>query len=277
MIGEKAFVVYAITNNLLGEEESKRSGETSSVDPEENDCSNKSADPVPTNVQTESRTEVANVDVDRPFGASQVDTSVALSARTLDDLFGLESDDESQTNVGERHVLGAFQLLLSGAESNVESDNGEAASPASGVASDIESADNDVTTVLDADDVNVLVSGEISDDYDAIESSGSEDSDEEADESVSRREYPQVELLDDDEVAHMDEAFIQSLGGNLTLEAMDKTTLRQFEWGPVSSEFETNVDEYPGMCQDVAAPLSHLQDIADSPLLLLFYFMPRSL
>ncbi|GMF55200.1 unnamed protein product [Phytophthora fragariaefolia] len=75
----------------------------------------------------------------------------------------------------------------------------------------------------------------------------------------------------------MDDAFIESLGGKLTLEAIDHMALREFGWGALTSEFETVWDEYPHLSKDVAAPKCELEDIAHSPAMLFFYFVPKSL
>ncbi|GMF27217.1 unnamed protein product [Phytophthora fragariaefolia] len=81
-------------------------------------------------------------------------------------------------------------------------------------------------------------------------------------------EFPDYIADSDEEVAHMDDAFIQSLGGKLTLEAIDQMALRVFEWGAMTSEFETVWDEYPHQSKDVAAPKCELEDIAHSPAML---------
>ncbi|KAG3096154.1 hypothetical protein PI125_g16058 [Phytophthora idaei] len=75
----------------------------------------------------------------------------------------------------------------------------------------------------------------------------------------------------------MDDAFVEALGGKLTLEDIDKDALRRFEWSPPSSNFEPDSEGYPRLSTAVATPTRELQDIADSPMMLLFYFLPKSL
>ncbi|KAG3094210.1 hypothetical protein PI125_g16604 [Phytophthora idaei] len=75
----------------------------------------------------------------------------------------------------------------------------------------------------------------------------------------------------------MDAAFIEALGGNLALDAIDMEALRTLDWSSSSSEFESVQTEYPELSSDVAAPIRELQDMAGSPSMLFFYFVPRSL
>ncbi|ETM41555.1 hypothetical protein L914_12683 [Phytophthora nicotianae] len=122
-----------------------------------------------------------------------------------------------------------------------------------------------------------MVDGELPDEYEAIDSSGSDSSDNSGDDIIERREYPDDAPAPDEEVARMDDAFVEGLGGTLTLDAIDKDALRRFEWSTPSSSFEAATGEYPGLSPDVAAPTRELQELADSPMMLLFYFLPKSL
>ncbi|KAG1713337.1 hypothetical protein DVH05_001124 [Phytophthora capsici] len=63
--------------------------------------------------------------IEGPVTASQIDTSIALSQNTISAMFGSDSDSEpAQLEQSDQDtVVGAFQRLLSGAESN-NSDNG---------------------------------------------------------------------------------------------------------------------------------------------------------
>ena len=131
--------------------------------------------------------------------ASQIDTSVGLSANTLADMF--ESSKEDSDDGG--HVVGAFQLLLSGAESNVESDySAEDTGPFDA---------DDVVGIPTVNDVNVLATGDNSDDYESISSSGIDDIDSVNDDSVEPREYPVKDDFSGAEVEHLDDGFIQSI------------------------------------------------------------------
>ncbi|KAG2956787.1 hypothetical protein PC120_g28638 [Phytophthora cactorum] len=105
------------------------------------------------------------------------------------------------------------------------------------------------------DDVNLLSTGDLSDDYENVGSNGSEDSDSVDDDVVERREFPEEDVLLDEDAALMDDEFIQSLGGTLTLYAMDKNALRHFQWGDPSSKFETDTEEYRHLSNDVAIPI----------------------
>ncbi|KAG3199369.1 hypothetical protein PC129_g24128 [Phytophthora cactorum] len=90
--GESFVVASNVSENVSSEEEKPR-GET----------------------ETDSVLDVA-------VTASQIDTSTALSQNTLEHLFRPESDSDSR--LSREHVVGAFQLLLSGAESNMGSADG---------------------------------------------------------------------------------------------------------------------------------------------------------
>ncbi|POM69111.1 Hypothetical protein PHPALM_14638 [Phytophthora palmivora] len=171
-------------------------------------------------------------------------------------------------------VVGAYQRLLSGAESN-NSDNVGGSDDAS--ANGGGRVEDDSQVAVPTDDVNVMVDGELSDEYEAIDSSGSDISDNSGDDMIERREYLDDVPALDEEVVHMDDAFVEGMGGTLTLAAIDKDALRRFEWSTPSSSFEPVSGEYPGLSSDVAAPTRELQELADSPMLLLFYFLPKSL
>ncbi|KAG3092323.1 hypothetical protein PI125_g17171 [Phytophthora idaei] len=151
--------------------------------------------------------------------ASQIDTSTAQFQNTLEHRFGPGSDSDS--SLSREHVVGAFQLLLSGAESNMDS--------ADGAESGVDGDTCDDAVAVSADDVNLLSTGDLSDDYEYVGSSGSEDSDSVEDDVVERRVFPEEEVLLDEEAALTDDEFIQSLGGTLTLDAMDKNALRHFQ------------------------------------------------
>ncbi|KAG2962885.1 hypothetical protein PC118_g21186 [Phytophthora cactorum] len=222
--GESFVVASNVSENVSSEEEKPR-GET----------------------ETDSVLDVA-------VTASQIDTSTALSQNTLEHLFRPESDSDS--SLSREHVVGAFQLLLSGAESNMGSADGAEGG------GDGEPCDDAIAV---ATDVNLLSTGDLSDDYENVGSNGSEDSDSVDDDVVERREFPEEDVLLDEDAALMDDEFIQSLGGTLTLYAMDKNALRHFQWGDPSSKFETDTEEYRHLSNDVAIPIGELQDIADSP------------
>ncbi|GMF49233.1 unnamed protein product [Phytophthora fragariaefolia] len=159
----------------------------------------------------------------------------------------------SQIDTSANHelVVGAFQRLLSAAESSAEPedvDDGEA------IGDDALVGDAD-RLVVATNDVNVLGDGDVSRDYESIGSSVVESSlEDRGDEDVKPCEYPDEEVKSDEEVARMSDAFI-----------MDQTTLREHEWGPLSSEFEAAWKRYPNLPTDVAMPSHEPHDIADSP------------
>ncbi|KAG3231951.1 hypothetical protein PI124_g22955 [Phytophthora idaei] len=213
-VGENAVVTFAIESWLIVDE----SGES-----EEEEVSGDEVVPA-----------------DGPVTASQIDTSIALSTNTIEAMFGSDSnsqsDAEEQLEPSDRElVVGAFQRILSGAESN--NSDGDDASDGASVNGDGSVVDDDRVAVP-ANDVNVMADGELSDEYEAVDSSGSDSSANSGDEVIERREYPDDTLESDEDVAHMDDAFVEALGGKLTLEDIDKGALRWFEWSPPSSNFE---------------------------------------
>ncbi|POM69581.1 Hypothetical protein PHPALM_14131, partial [Phytophthora palmivora] len=204
-----------------------------------------------------------------PVTASQIDTSVAISQNTLSAMFGSDCDSEpAQLEQDDQDmVVGAFQRLYLELSQTILTT--WEMTPVGMV--------DDSQVAVPTDDVNVMVDGELSDEYEAIDSSGSDISDNSGDDMIERREYPDDVPALDEEVVHMDDAFVEGMGGTLTLAAIDKDALRRFEWSTPSSSFEPVSGEYPGLSSDVAAPTRKLQELADSPMLLLFYFLPKSL
>ncbi|KAE9016795.1 hypothetical protein PR001_g14557 [Phytophthora rubi] len=244
--------------------------------------------------------------VDKDVTASQIDCSVALSAPTLDALFESTGDageaeeprggdvnvlqhtgprvlDLSQRALNytegsdQEVVVGAFQQMLS------EVNGGAPVSQVDGAdtceAGDEAVAVEEVATATPAraDDVNILKDSENSDDFEDIDSSGSDGEDSQDEEEVERREYPEDDEPSDEEVELVDEAFIESLGGSLSIDNIDKQALRATMWGTQSSSFETNQTSYARLSEDIAAPIRELQNGADSPLMLFFYFLPKTL
>ncbi|KAE9028709.1 hypothetical protein PF011_g1427 [Phytophthora fragariae] len=239
--------------------------------------------------------------VDKDVTASQIDCSVALSAPTLDALFESTGDageaeeprggdvnvlqhtgprvlDLSQRSLNytegsdQEVVVGAFQQMLS------EVNGGAPVSQVDGSdtceAGDEAVAVEEVATATPAraDDVNILKDSENSDDYEDIDSSGSDGEDSQDEEEVERREYLEDDEPSGEEVELVDEAFIESLGGSLSIDNIDKQALRATMWGTQSSSFETNQTSYARLSEDIAAPIRELQNGADSPLMLFFYF-----
>ncbi|KAF4137344.1 hypothetical protein GN958_ATG13474 [Phytophthora infestans] len=176
-----------------------------------------------------------------------------LSAPTLDALFD-GSSDANEENAGpdtgvaapaadiaqqlpgqiglsdEDVVVGAFQRMLSEAESegHVQFSDNESKQD------DVERVDTSPPAVhVRADDVNVLQEDEHSDDFECMESSTSDDGgdDCEEDDVVERREHVEDDdELPDDELKLVDEAFVASLGGTLSIANIDKDALRLTKW-----------------------------------------------
>ncbi|KAG6942191.1 hypothetical protein JG688_00018264, partial [Phytophthora aleatoria] len=86
-----------------------------------------------------------------------------------------------------------------------------------------EEGNADARVAVAANDVNVMADGE-------LDNSG--------DEVIERREYPDDTFEPDEDVAHMDDAFVEGLGGKITLEEIDKDAIRRFAWSAPSSELE---------------------------------------
>ncbi|KAI9993213.1 hypothetical protein PInf_015284 [Phytophthora infestans] len=223
LVGEGAVVTFAIESGLIGEKSSESGGEAS-VD-----------EGLPAN---------------KSMTASQIDTSIALSANTIQAMFGSESGSQSDRPDQADHEL---VRLLSGAESN-NSDNGNASKGAS--VDDYESVEDasDDRVAVAEDDVNIMADGEASDAYEAIDSSDSDNSDNSGDEVIERREYPDDSLEPDEDVGPMDDAFVEAIDGKLTLEDIDKNVPRQFSWSAPSSEFERDCEAYAHLSTDVATP-----------------------
>ncbi|ETI55320.1 hypothetical protein L914_01875 [Phytophthora nicotianae] len=135
------------------------------------------------------------------------------------------------------------------------------------------------TTVRQAilDDVNMLKDGEDVDayeDFNSGRSDGEDDLEDMADprgfldDDIEPREYPNDADLLDEEVALVDDAFDESLGGSLDIDRIDKETLRATAWGEPCSAFESDLTSYPHLSDD--------GDVAESPLSIFFYYMPKS-
>ncbi|KAG2793644.1 hypothetical protein PC129_g21748 [Phytophthora cactorum] len=67
---------------------------------------------------------------------------------------------------------------------------------------------DDDRVAVPANDVNGMADGELSDEYEAVDSSGSDSSANSGDEVIERREYPDDTLESDVDVAQMDDAFM---------------------------------------------------------------------
>ncbi|ETL32421.1 hypothetical protein L916_15009, partial [Phytophthora nicotianae] len=124
-------------------------------------------------------------------------------------------------------------------------------------------------------DVNVLQNWENSCDYDEL-SSGDE-----SDGAAVVDDYRDSGGESMNEV-EIDQSFLASLhvgdGGLSRADPEEReNTLRAMQWTAASTDFETNTTPYPGLGAEKARPVGELLDLWRSPLLTLFYFLPKSL
>ncbi|KAG2841043.1 hypothetical protein PC111_g3227 [Phytophthora cactorum] len=186
--------------------------------------------------------------------ASQIVKTVALSAKTVEDLFGPESEESEDDGERTQHIEGpnpenehGTTCVAAAGDSASPSNSGQsdaAAEPATPLIPDV----NDVLLPLhlNTEDVNVMKDGENADDYESFgsEADGSGSSD---DERIERRQTGDEVLAGEEEMSLMDTAFIDCLDGSLSIEDMDQNTLHSMAWSPVSSEFEPDAHAFPGM------------------------------
>ncbi|RLN66116.1 hypothetical protein BBJ28_00011811 [Nothophytophthora sp. Chile5] len=276
---------------MIQDDENDASGEESRDDVSENAGHN-----------GEDNGEVSGTGDDKGDGemvrASQIDCSVALSANTVDALFrsdreGGETPDLSQNVVGRavelsqpdtadtmdvtEHtvVIGAFQWLLS--EMEPDSESGDESVEET---KDDRGCDDDGGPLVPRDPagVNVMKPEDHRDDYESLSSNSDygQFSDDDYVEPV--RPQPNEDgSSDDEESPHMDAAFIEALGGSLSIDQMDQNALRNLKWSAASSVLEDELSCFRGLVQETAHPIPGLRPKKDSPLDLMFYFLPKSL
>ncbi|ETN20247.1 hypothetical protein PPTG_03287 [Phytophthora nicotianae INRA-310] len=113
-----------------------------------------------------------------------------------------------------------------------------------------------------------------------MNSSNSDDSDDdcEEDDVLERREHVEGDdELPDDVLKLVDQTFVASLCGSLSIANIDKDALRLTKWGEPSSLFNISRPSYQGLSSYGAIPTHELREMATTPLGLLFYFMPKQL
>ncbi|KAG2983653.1 hypothetical protein PC121_g22237 [Phytophthora cactorum] len=212
--------------------------------------------------------------------SSQIDTSIMLSVNTIEHMFDSDGEDVAEPVVSTESVRADADAHVDVDASNGDADADEGGGVEDGnkvSAEEGESVEDEGEVAVASSDVNGLANGDLSDGYETVGLSGSDDSDNSGDEAIVRREYPSDVDEPDKEVAVMDAAFIEALGGNLALVAIDMEALRTLDWSSPPSEFEFVQTEYPQLPSDVAASIRELQDMAELSLMLFFYFAPRSL
>ncbi|OWY94569.1 LOW QUALITY PROTEIN: hypothetical protein PHMEG_00035659, partial [Phytophthora megakarya] len=220
--------------------------------------------------------------------ASQIDTTVQLSQRTIQNLFGTSSESEaelSQTAVARAFDMPQDGLLLDESQMEEAAAGLQLLSGASGVESDEEEVTNRTPNLpKEEKDVNFVPDTENASLY---ESFGSDESDsvavEEDLENPSRSENEVDEdVISDSDAVQMDKAFIDSLqlGGRTSDRSANRKredALRAMEWTEVSSVYEADMEAFPRLGTDEARPVSELRKLCHSPILTFFYFMPKSL
>ena len=142
---------------------------------------------------------------------------------------------------------------------------------------------------VNLDPSDVLQQGESKEELDGLES-GDEDEDDEwfedqeqGDDTVKRpgneEDTSDDEDQDQDELYQISESLIAQIGGSIVLGNGDFETnrLRGLKWTPPQRTFEGEGTSYPGLSKEPGRPNDKLFAIADSPLQLFFYFLPRHL
>ncbi|GMF58823.1 unnamed protein product [Phytophthora fragariaefolia] len=134
------------------------------------------------------------------------------------------------------------------------------------------------------DNANILQDGGVSCDYVNYSSGVSDDDgmcDDEVEPSCGQLSNDE-DVLSDSDALEMDTPFLASLqvGNRVLSRAAVKDReeiLRAMTWTPVSSEYESDTPAYPRLGSEEARALGELLDVWRSPILTLFYFMPKSL
>lgn len=199
---------------------------------------------------------------DESSRASQIDTSIALAANTIDEIFcGAMSGDEPDVALS----------LCAGQNGAVV----EPVTPTNSRRNDERTNSREDRGLLQ-EDVNIMKDEDNADEYESMDSEsdgfGSDD-----DSDIVQRQIGDDVSSDEEEAPLMDAAFIDCLGGSLSIEDMNQITLRSMAWTPASSEYETDNSAFKDMKDQAARPVEALRAKKDSPLELLFYFMPVNL
>ncbi|POM63326.1 Hypothetical protein PHPALM_21298 [Phytophthora palmivora] len=270
-VGERAVVNYAFTSGLL----------------EEDSDAHLTIDDDLTHAGTEEADDDQGEQTDE-IRASQIDTSIQLSQRTVNAMFGSSSEDEielSQAAVPRVFSLSPGDLEIAGQAHTTgtpdkdqgtaagDDDQGAAAglcllSEASGLESEGDVAEEQVMVPRRSArnppqskiDLNYVQDGEDTDDYKDWSSGGSDD-----DVTYDSGNNPDCEDFDDVD------SDVVSDGDAVELEQVF------IEWTPISSEGEADTPACPGLGTQEASPVAELLDVWRSPLLTLFFFMPKAM
>ncbi|ETM39644.1 hypothetical protein L914_14214, partial [Phytophthora nicotianae] len=192
---------------------------------------------------------------------------------TLNELFGAKSD--SEVDLSQAAVTRAFDVSpeVSGAESDGAQVNAAAVEPTRALR----------PRVHVKKDANYVPEDENLSAYESFSSDESESGEivEEDDNAVPIGSESDEDVTENDAV-EMNNAFVQSLQiGNGTLPASAtqqlSAALRAMTWSLASGSLEEDVRPYPGLNMKDAEPVVELRSQWHSPLLTLFYFLPKSL
>ncbi|ETO84014.1 hypothetical protein F444_02044 [Phytophthora nicotianae P1976] len=206
--------------------------------------------------------------------ASQIDTTVALSANTVDAMFGGAQSEDEEAAVMMASLCDAPPLASSFPATSPPAD------PVTPTMPTREPVVTDPANPLvppNPDDVNVMKDDDVADDYESIDSSSDGTISSGEDDVTTQQPEADVSSDEDETSELMDAAFIDCLGGSLAIEDMDQSTLRSMAWTTPSTHFESNASSFDGLSRDVARPSVEIMSKTDSPLDLLLFFMPKKL
>ena len=216
--------------------------------------------------------------------ASAGETAMAAATAMLQTIEDISDDDDDpmQGTAQDTSAHGAFQALLSAAESAAEDQDQE----------DDEDSDVPAITAVPGDglaDVDVFEATDDVKEYENLESGSEEEGELFFDQQdvidMYERNLRTAQVADDDDddaPAAIDEAYMNYLGGHINVSNGDFSAekIRNIQWAPKSSAFEPDgTPSYPGLSTDVAEPIGELAGIvySESPLAIFLYFMPRYL
>ncbi|KAJ8577138.1 hypothetical protein ON010_g2068 [Phytophthora cinnamomi] len=243
--------------------------------------------------RTSSSTESAaeQFDADSIITASQIDTSVELSQRTLDALL------DSNLDVELSHAAVSLEFGLSASCLTVDESQQQAAaslqllSEASGLESDSEPPARPAATTDPTlrpqikTDVNFVADDECMNEHESFssgESDGQYITEDEGDSPACEESDGDDDVISEADAVQMDDAFIRAL--QISSDALNKkakkareAVLRGMHWTSVSSTFESDAPAYDGLGDKVAHPKPELRARCHLPLESFLFFMPKSL
>ncbi|KAG6598177.1 uncharacterized protein IUM83_09411 [Phytophthora cinnamomi] len=230
-------------------------------------------------------------DADSIITASQIDTSVELSQRTLDALLDSNLDVElSQAAVSLEFGLSASCLTVDESQQQAAASL-QLLSEASGLESDSEPPARPAATTDPTlrpqikTDVNFVADDECMNEHESFssgESDGQYITEDEGDSPACEESDGDDDVISEADAVQMDDAFIRAL--QISSDALNKkakkareAVLRGMHWTSVSSTFESDAPAYDGLGDKVAHPKPELRARCHSPLESFLFFMPKSL